>query len=60
MKYIILQYNEQNGNILCAMFELSKPFDEINHDGMIDIMIRKASLPYIIVGYKIYWIYCWI
>ena len=49
MKEMFMQYYKENSNILCAMIDLSKPFDEINHVGMIDIIICKASLPHIIV-----------
>ena len=36
MEEIIIQYNKQNSNIHCAMIDLSKAFDEINHEVMID------------------------
>ena len=48
MKKIIMQYNKENSDILCAMIDLSKAFDEINHDVIIDKLL-KSSLPNIIV-----------
>ena len=48
MKEIIMQYNKGNSNIHCGMIYLSKAFDEINHDVMIDKLL-KSSLPKIIV-----------
>ena len=48
MKEIIMQYNKENSNIHCAMIDLAKAFDEINHDVMIGELL-KSSLPKIIV-----------
>ena len=48
LKEIIMQYNKKNSNIHCAMIDLSKAFDEINPDIMIDKSL-KSSLPEIIV-----------
>ena len=48
MKKIIMQYNKENSDIHCAMIDLSKAFDEINHDVIIDKLL-KSSLPNIIV-----------
>ena len=50
MKEIVMQYNKEDNNIHCAIIDISKAVDEINHDVMID-KILKSSLPKIM--YKI-------
>ena len=47
-----MQYNKKNSNILCAIIDLSKAFDERNHN---NDKLLKSSLLKIIV-YK-YWIH---
>ena len=50
-----MQYNKGNSNIHCGMIDLSKAFDEINHDVMTDKLL-KSSLRKIIVktiGYSL-------
>ena len=43
-----MQYNKDYSNINFAMIDLWKSFDEINHDVMIDKLL-KSSLPKITV-----------
>ena len=42
MKQMIMQYNKDNSNIHWAMIDLSKPFDEINQDEMIDKVLNQV------------------
>ena len=44
MKEIIMQYNKKNSNVHCAMIDLSKAYEEKNHDLLIDKLL-KTSLP---------------
>ena len=44
MKEIIMQYNKESSNIHCVMINISKAFDEINRDVMIDKLL-KSSIP---------------
>ena len=44
MKEIINKYNTQRSNVHCAMIDLSKAFDKVNHTLVIKLL-RASSLP---------------
>ena len=47
MKENIKQYNKEDSNVHCAMTDFSNTFDEINHDTVLDKLL-KSRLPEII------------
>ena len=55
MKEIIMQYNKENSNIDYAMIDFSNAFDEINHDIMINKLLKSSLANTIVrtIGYML-------